>query len=137
MNFLTATVANGQFNLNGSGIPADGALSDALRAYEGKQVWFGIRPEHVTVRGLADLPNAAFVRGRIIDVEPLGAQTDLIVDVGGQTLTAKVEGHAQLRPGDDVELAIDRSKLHAFDYQTEDALGRRAVGTDTAAVSAD
>ena len=133
MNFLTATVQNGQFNVGGSTVSAEGTLAQSLRAQEGKQVWMGIRPEHVGVRGItAESRGGDTLRGKILVVEPLGAQTDLIVDVGGQTLTAKVEGHAQVSVGADVELVVDRPKLHAFDYQTEEALGRGTHGADAA-----
>ncbi|WP_027482191.1 ABC transporter ATP-binding protein [Deinococcus pimensis] len=138
MNFLTATVKNGQFAIGDSLIAADGTLAESLRAYEGKQVWMGIRPEHVGVHGLSmESRGGDVMRGQIVDVEPLGAQTDLIVDVGGQVLTAKVEGHARFKAGDAVDLVVARDRLHAFDYQTEDALGRRGVAADTAAISAD
>jgi len=139
MNFLTATVQNGQFTIGGSNLAAEGSLAESLRAYEGKQVWLGIRPEHVGVRGMTSIAEGGNVmRGKVLVVEPLGAQTDLIVDVAGQTLISKVEGHSRVSPGDEVDLVLDRAKLHAFDYQTEDALGRRAAdGATVSAVSAD
>lgn len=132
MNFLTATVQGGQFEVGGARLAPGGALVDSLRSYEGKQVWMGIRPEHVGVQGItAQAQGGDVMRGKVLVVEPLGAQTDLIVEVGGQTLTAKVEGHARIEPGDTVDLVVDRSKLHAFDYQTENALARRDAPVDT------
>ena len=125
MNFLTVTVRNGMFDDRGVTVAPSGALANALKAYEGKQVWMGIRPEHLGLRGVTNISEGQNVlKGTVEVVEPLGAQTDLLVDVGGQSLTAKVEGHAQVRPGDNVELLVDLSKLHAFDYQSEDALAR-------------
>ncbi|MBB6098038.1 multiple sugar transport system ATP-binding protein [Deinobacterium chartae] len=126
MNFLTATVSGGKFvGQNLQVAPPAGTLAEALRAHEGKQIWMGIRPEHIGLRGFTQIPEGEnIVRGTVEIVEPLGAQTDLLVDVAGQLLTAKVEGHAQVRPGDKVELVVDVTKLHAFDLQTEEALGR-------------
>ncbi len=129
MNFLTATVRGGKLEVGGATLAPEGALAESLRAYEGKQVWMGIRPEHVGVHGIsAESQGGDVMRGTVVVVEPLGAQTDLIVDVGGQSLTAKVEGHAQLDPGDTVDLVVDKTRLHAFDYQSEAALGRRDEG---------
>ena len=129
MNFLTATVRGGQFDVGGVTISPDGRLAESLRGLDGKQVWMGIRPEHLELTGMGGVAGSGnSMRGKVLVVEPLGAQTDLIVEVGGQTLTAKVEGHARVNPGDDVELVLDRTRLHAFDYQTEDALDR---GTPT------
>ncbi|ADV67557.1 ABC transporter ATP-binding protein [Deinococcus maricopensis] len=125
MNFVTATVQNGRFIVGDSTVEPEGQLAGSVRGFEGKQVWMGIRPEHLGVRGMTDVAEGANVlRGRVLVVEPLGAQTDLIVEIAGQTVTAKVEGHALVQPGDTVDLVVDRSRLHAFDYQTEDALDR-------------
>ncbi|MFN3266544.1 MAG: TOBE domain-containing protein, partial [Deinococcales bacterium] len=62
--------------------------------------------------------------GQVEVVEPLGAETDLMVNVAGQSVVAKVEGHAQVKVGDVVTLYADQSKMHAFDLQTEMAIGR-------------
>ena len=57
----------------------------------------GIRPEHIGVVGMTDIPRQLgnnVLRGKVVVVEPLGAQTDLIIDVAGEHLTCKVEGQA-------------------------------------------
>ena len=106
-----------------------GRLAQSLGAYEGREVFMGIRPEHVGLVGHSDLPHGNNVlRGEVVVVESLGAQTDLIVDVAGQHLTAKVEGMAPVQPGDSVDLLIDQTRLHAFDNETELAIDR---GTPT------
>ena len=135
MNFLTARVQNGQFVVGQSGqgqqgqVAPLGRLAESLKAYEGREVSLGIRPEHVGLVGHSDLPQGNNVlRGEVVVVESLGAQTDLIVDVAGQHLTAKVEGMAPVQPGDRVELLIDQTRLHAFDNETELAIDR---GTPT------
>ncbi|MGX9687652.1 ABC transporter ATP-binding protein [Deinococcus wulumuqiensis] len=135
MNFLTARVQNGQFVV-GQGSQGQqgqvaplGRLAESLKAYEGREVSLGIRPEHVGLVGHSDLPQGNNVlRGEVVVVESLGAQTDLIVDVAGQHLTAKVEGMAPVQPGDSVDLLIDQTRLHAFDNETELAIDR---GTPT------
>ncbi|MDO4247303.1 MAG: TOBE domain-containing protein, partial [Deinococcus sp.] len=129
MNFLTAKVQGGQFVLGDSRVAAMGRLAQSLGAYEGREVFMGIRPEHVGLVGHSDLPHGNNVlRGEVVVVESLGAQTDLIVDVAGQHLTAKVEGMAPVQPGDKVELLIDQTRLHAFDTQTENAIDRGTPG---------
>ena len=125
MNFLTARVQNGEFVIGQSQVAAMGRLAESLRAYEGREVFLGIRPEHVGLVGHSDLPQGRNVlRGEVVVVESLGAQTDLIVDVAGQQVTAKVEGMAPVQPGDQVELLIDQTRLHAFDNETELAIDR-------------
>ncbi|MFC4455717.1 ABC transporter ATP-binding protein [Deinococcus sonorensis] len=131
MNFLNGKIQNGQFVVGGAPVAAQGRLSESMRAYEGKDVVMGIRPEHIGLRGMTNLPEGTnIIRGRVLVVEPLGAQTDFIVEIAGQTLTVKVEGQARIQPGDSVELVVDQRRLHAFDAQTEMAIDRGSpVGT--------
>ena len=125
MNFLTARVQNGQFVVNGSNVAPMGRLAESLRAYEGMDVVMGIRPEHVGVPGLTDIPQGVnHLKGKVVVVEPLGAQTDLIIHIGDQPLTAKVEGQALVSPGDDIDILVDQTRLHAFDTATEQAIDR-------------
>ena len=73
-----------------SGLPL-GRLAESLKAYEGREVSLGIRPEHVGLVGHSDLPQGNNVlRGEVVVVESLGAQTDLIVDVAVQLLDPRV-----------------------------------------------
>ncbi len=125
MNFLSAKIQNGQFVVGTSRVQPRGRLAESLRAYEGKDVFLGIRPEHVGIRGMTNIPEGDnFLQGKVLVVEPLGAQTDFMLDVGGQTVVAKVEGHAQIKPGDVVDIVVDTTRLHAFDTSTEDAIDR-------------
>ncbi|MEF2277707.1 ABC transporter ATP-binding protein [Deinococcus sp. YIM 134068] len=131
MNFLTAKVQNGEFVLGGSRVAPMGRLSQSLKVYEGKEVFMGIRPEHIGVigHGQTDIPQGNNVlHGKVVVVEPLGAQTDLLIDVAGQTLTSKLEGQTLLQPGDDIQLLVDQTRLHAFDVASEMAIDR---GTPT------
>ncbi len=91
----------------------------------------GIRPEHVGVRGMSNIPEGDnFLQGKVLVVEPLGAQTDFMLDINGQTLVAKVEGHAHIKPGDVVDVVVDNERLHAFDTSTEIAIDRgQPMGT--------
>ncbi|HEX2865007.1 MAG TPA: sn-glycerol-3-phosphate ABC transporter ATP-binding protein UgpC [Deinococcales bacterium] len=129
MNFMTGTVANqnGQPVISGPGfsIAPTGTLGESLKAYVGKQVWLGIRPEHLGLKGQTGIVEGAnIVTGKVEVVEPLGAETDLMVDINGQSVIAKVDGHARVNPGDTVTLFADLSRVHAFDYDTEKAIGR-------------
>ncbi|WP_291429623.1 ABC transporter ATP-binding protein [Deinococcus sp.] len=129
MNFVTATIQNGEFVIGQNRVAPMGRLAQSVKPHEGKEVFMGIRPEHVGVVGMSDLPQGTNVlKGQVVVVEPLGAQTDLIVDVNGQHLTVKVEGQATVLPGDPIELLIDQTRMHAFDTTSEAAIDR---GTPT------
>jgi multiple sugar transport system ATP-binding protein len=125
MNFLTATAQGGNLTGDGFSVQATGKVAESLGSYNGKQVWFGIRPEHLGLEGSTTIGGGANrLTGLVEVVEPLGAETDLIVNIGGQTVVAKVDGHAMVNVGDKVTLFADQEKIHAFDVQTEAALGR-------------
>lgn len=126
MNFLTGRVQNGQFVVGDAGTVAPmGRLAQSVRAYEGKDVVMGIRPEHVGLPGMSDIPQGTnHLRGKVVVVEPLGAQTDLIINVAGQDMTVKVEGQALVQPGDSIDILVDQTRLHAFDPSTEMAVDR-------------
>ncbi|WP_420596730.1 ABC transporter ATP-binding protein [Deinococcus sp.] len=130
MNFLTARVQSGSFLVGSSKVTPRGVLAESLKAHEGKEVIMGIRPEHVGVRGMSNIPEGDnFLQGKVLVVEPLGAQTDFVLDINGQMLTAKVEGHASIKPGDVVDVVVDNARLHAFDASTEMVISRgQAMG---------
>ncbi len=131
MNFLTARVQGGQFVVGNSRVAPRGPLAESIKAYEGKEVFMGIRPEHIGVRGMSNIPEGEnMLQGKVMVVEPLGAQTDFMLEVNGQTLVAKVEGHAHIKPGDVVDVIVDNVRLHAFDTSTELAIDRgQPMGT--------
>ncbi|WP_293910279.1 sn-glycerol-3-phosphate ABC transporter ATP-binding protein UgpC [Deinococcus sp.] len=125
MNFLTARVSGGMLQVGNSRIMPRGVLANSLKAYEGKDVFMGIRPEHIGVRGVSNIPEGDnFLQGKVLVVEPLGAQTDFMLEINGQTMVAKVEGHAHIKPGDVVDILVDTTRLHAFDTGTEDVIDR-------------
>ena len=49
-------------------------------------------------------------------VEPLGDVTVVSVEAGGETLRMVLpeQSAAQMKPGDDVPITIDHSKIHIF-----------------------
>ncbi len=81
-----------------------------LARYEG-EIYLGVRPEHVSLVALDQGIGAAEVRG----VEPLGPDTLVRLDAGGQPLVARVHGIPDLRAGDRVGVKLDRRRLHLFD----------------------
>ena len=86
----------------------------AVRAQEGQRVAYGIRPEHLSIK-------EGGISAQIEVVEPMGAETEILVKVGGQTLTMMTHGRASVGPGERVSLAPQAAQAHLFDAAT----GRR------------
>jgi len=80
-----------------------------LEGYEG-EIYLGVRPEHVSLVAPDQGVGAAEVRG----VEPLGPDTIVRLDAGGQPVAARLHGIPDLRPGDRVGVKLDRRQLHLF-----------------------
>jgi multiple sugar transport system ATP-binding protein len=83
-----------------------------LAAADLQPVWLGIRPEDIR---LVDANSEVDLSGKVAIVERLGAETYLNVVNGSETLLVRVQGDIALRPGDTVQLALDRASFHLFD----------------------
>jgi multiple sugar transport system ATP-binding protein len=124
MNFADAEVtqADGKVSLTFSGhtIVVPEGKADALKSYVGKTVVIGIRPEdihdeQVFIESSKDSVIEAEIRVR----EMLGAEIYLYFDIDATTFTARVNPRSTAKVGDTVQFAIDMSKLHVFDKETE------------------
>jgi len=82
-------------------------------------VTLGVRPEHLEV-GRGEVPEGA-LEGRVYLVEPMGSESWVTVEVGGERLTARAPGDFRARTGEPVWLRYDAQRLHRFDEKT----GRR------------
>ncbi|WP_367847715.1 ABC transporter ATP-binding protein [Rhodoferax sp. WC2427] len=92
-----------------------------LRAYLGKEVIAGIRAEAISLPrdGAVESAMHRLVQARVEVIEPTGADTLVVLNVGGHEFTARVEPDAPLAPGQETQFLVDLSKLVCFDVQTE------------------
>ena len=116
MNVLAGR-GHGAGNAGGTGGVVDvgvWSVPVTLDRYEG-EIHLGVRPEHV---GLVD-PDQGLGPAEVRVVEPLGAETLVHLDAGGQPLVARVPGLRDFRPGDRVGVKVDRQHVHLFDAAGE------------------
>jgi len=93
------------------------------------EVHVGVRPEDVTLGG-GDVQ----LNGTVRNVEILGADSLLAVDLGGHTLTVRVQGMTEVRHGDQVTLGLPLSRLSVFAADTGHRVGpNRSVPAVSAA----
>jgi multiple sugar transport system ATP-binding protein len=58
----------------------------------------------------------------VVVVEPTGAETELLVQVGEINMVVTLHGRTQAQPGETIYLHIDPAKTHLFDEQTHQRL---------------
>ena len=100
--------------VNGGSVEALGAhwpLPAGTRAAQGQDVQYGIRPGDLE---LADEGIAA----RVVVVEPTGAETELLLEIGSQRLTLVLHGRTSAQPEDVVHLRLQAGSAHVFDAGT-------------------
>jgi multiple sugar transport system ATP-binding protein len=91
-------------------LPGGIALPAATGAAAGASVRVGIRPEHLDLAARGDgLPATVKV------VEPTGAETLVLVDIGGTEATAVFTERHAFTPGAAIALAPKAGLLHVFD----------------------
>ena len=131
MNFINAKLTKKDndlfvnFGENVLKLPADKANNPALKEYIDHEVVLGLRPEciHDEPMYLSSMPE------NVIDVdidvtELMGSEIFLYLRYKGQdedttNLIARVSPRSTSRAGDTVKVAIDTSRLHIFDIDTE------------------
>ncbi len=120
INFLDGELTGGgkpSFAGNGITIPLAGYEFSGDSGASGPAS-FGIRPEHVAVGDLArDLPFTADIA--IDVVEPMGSDTLVWTQLGGQDFRFRVEGHSPLGAGDQTLIGFDPARASIFANDTE------------------
>ncbi|MEO8674414.1 MAG: sn-glycerol-3-phosphate ABC transporter ATP-binding protein UgpC [Casimicrobiaceae bacterium] len=75
---------------------------------EGREVLYGVRPEHCALA-------ATGLPVEVVVVEPTGADTQLYCRFNGRDVTATIKDRTDCRPGDRIHLAPDLLRAHVFD----------------------
>jgi multiple sugar transport system ATP-binding protein len=126
MNFIPCSVSSkdGQlfFTNPGLNLVVPSSRAKALAAYAGKPVTMGVRPEELREATPQDPANTVF-DATVEVVEPIGHEIYLDVKAGPIELIARVSPDTPAKVGQKIKLAATVEKLHAFDPQTEKAIG--------------
>ena len=84
----------------------------------GQAVHYGIRPGDIHLS-----PTGHGIAAKVIVVEPTGAETELLVQVGDMQIVVVIHGRTAAQPDDTVHLVIDTDKAHVFDSASGRRLG--------------
>jgi multiple sugar transport system ATP-binding protein len=92
-----------------------------LKGFRGKKLVFGIRPEAITDPDSADRLSRHIVEADcLIDVvEPAGADTFAITNLGGKETVVRLRADAKVGPGQTARLAFNLDKAVFFDPETQ------------------
>jgi multiple sugar transport system ATP-binding protein len=86
---------------------------------DGQAVHYGIRPGDLEVAPAGGGPIAA----QVVVVEPTGAETELVLQVGSEQLIAVLHGRTDVQPEQTIGLRIDGAKAHLFDDGSGQRIG--------------
>ena len=106
-------------------LPEEKANAEELKDYIGQDVVVGLRPEAISDVADAVAANPEYSFEVNVDVtELMGAEIYLYLTVGDPedeptSLIARVSSRSQSRAGDKIKVAVDMSRFHIFDKDTE------------------
>lgn len=108
-------------------LPTWRSVPAALRAWVGRPVILGLRPQDVTDAAPGADPDFACLNGVVRVVERTGRDTFATVRVGDHQLTARFSGRTPATVGEQVMVAVDAAQAHVFDPATGRALAHPSV----------
>ena len=101
-------------------LKVDSSFKDLLKDYDGKDVVLGIRPENLTY--VPKPIKETSIPTEVLVVEPLGAETHVIVATGSHQAVAKLGPTVVPKVGSKMNLVPDFEKVVFFDGETEIAI---------------
>jgi len=111
--------------LAGSGVALPKRVASSLVPHVGREVIIGVRPEDLyEIAPIGDAAQLARLPAHVVAVQPLGAETLLVVALDGsnEELIARVGRDTGLHGGDRFDIAVDTAAIHLFDPATTKAI---------------
>lgn len=130
MNFFEASVQEerGQLivHVNGIHLPLNEQQSEAARAYIGKPILLGVRPQDIYIHSAMpeDITPSPSFQAAVDVIEPHGDRTDLHMKSKGVAFTAQVRSNHRFREDETLQMVFNMNPLHLFDRQNGQAIGR-------------
>jgi multiple sugar transport system ATP-binding protein len=133
MNFINAMVEGEALRVGADlRIPIPPRRFAALAS--GRRVVVGIRPEDLVPRGQGQEPERFWEYSAPVSfTEPLGSETLLITEMGGQEVISKMYRPISLRSGQPVSFRVNLDGLHMFDPDSGQSLARNRTHSMPAA----
>ncbi len=119
MNFIPGEIhdENGLiFKAPGMSVPLTEKQTEKLKAYSGKKIIFGIRPENL----IHD--ENGIITAKVDVIEPMGNEIIIFCTIDDIKFVVRMETRLPLNPGDTVKLSVKEDYFHFFDPETEKSL---------------
>ena len=116
MNFVRTTVHGGCVDVGGVKLDISANLGSHKAEYEGKEIYFGFRPEAAVLGEQAD----AYVLNATVELtEMLGDNTNVYVNIGDTNAILKVNPHEAPELDAKITFSIPVKSTYLFDAETE------------------
>ena len=123
MNFLRGRVEKNKFVIDGEKpieIKLEKEHISLLKEYEGKEVYLGIRPEAMYLKGNKDNQKPSNdIEGLCDFAELLGYELIVYTYLNGQKIILKTSNKSNVETGDKFTFNLDMEKVYFFDVDTE------------------
>lgn len=122
MNLIEVEYKDGKIDLDGHWVAVSEPSKKTLdkNGYNGKRVIFGIRPEDVNTEQVAlDVSPESQLTLKIGVSELTGAESILYLKLNNKDLVAVVDARDYHEPGREIDVALNMTKAHFFDIETE------------------
>jgi len=124
MNFLTCQVEAKDGGLSirltddlSFDVPGD--RTDRYGPAVGKEMLFGIRPEHVTDKRPHTDPTYHDFNADVVVLEPMGIDTMVFINIGETEITTRSRPRAVSQVGESMGFTIDMAHMHLIDPNTD------------------
>ncbi len=95
---------------------------ERYRPFVGREMLFGIRPEHVTERRVHTGEAQVDFEEQVRVLEPMGMDTMTFLELNGEEVCARSSPDAVRPVGEKMAFTIDMARMHLIDPQTEDVV---------------
>ncbi len=118
MNFLRGKVQNGSLRFGDQWLDL-GKILPSVKKWEGREVVFGFRPEHIK---LGEHENAYQITCGVELTEMLGDNTNVYVAAGSDRAILKVDSHDAPATDGNITFSIPYENVYLFDGETENVI---------------
>ncbi len=116
MNFIRCTVHGGCVEVGGIKLDISANLGAHKAEYEGKEIYFGFRPEAIT---LGEQEESYVLNATVELTEMLGDNTNVYVNIGQTNAILKVTPHEAPAMDEQITFSIPVKNTYLFDAETE------------------